>query len=72
MWIEVLFISKHLRYSFCTCIRNMLKIVMFVIGKMKLATFSLFLDAFPHRPKMRFRKWNVAINKRGGGGEGVV
>ena len=30
----------------------------FVIGKMKLVSFSLFLDAFPPRPKMPY----VAIN----------
>ena len=27
---------------------------MFVMGKMKLVSFSLFLDAFPPRPKMPF------------------
>ena len=37
----------------------MLKIVTFVIEKMKLASFSLFLDAFP--PKMPFGQLNVAI-----------
>ena len=40
------FIFKTLRYSFCACVRNILKIVTFVIEKMKLASFSLFLDAF--------------------------
>ena len=34
---------------------------MFVIGKMKLASFSLFLDAFPPRPKMPLGQLNVAI-----------
>ena len=34
----------------------------FVIGKMKLVSFSLFLDAFPARPKMPFRQRHVAIN----------
>ena len=33
----------------------------FVIEKMKLAPFSLFLDAFPPRPKMPFGQLNVAI-----------
>ena len=35
----------------------------FVIEKMKLASFSLFLDAFPPppRPKMPFGQLNVAI-----------
>ena len=77
------FISKTLRYSFCLCVRNILKIVTFVIEKMKLASFILFLDAFPPRPKMPFGQLNVAIqiyntckwrlgSGGGGGGEGVV
>ena len=33
----------------------------FVIEKMKLASFSLFLDAFPPRPEMPFGQLNVAI-----------
>ena len=28
------FVSKTLQYSFCTCVRNIFKIVMFVIEKM--------------------------------------
>ena len=74
--------SKTLRYSFCACVRNILKIVTFVIEKMKLASFSLFLDAFPPRPKMPFGQLNVAIQiynickwrlgGGGGGGKGVV
>ena len=39
--------------------------MMFVIGKMKLVSFSLFLDASPPpppRPKMPFGQWYVAIN----------
>ena len=52
--IGVLFISKTLPYSFCACVRNISKIVSFVIRKMKLVSFSLFLDAFPPRPKMPF------------------
>ena len=53
----------------------------FVIEKMKLASFSLFLDASPPRPKMPFGQLNVAIQiynickgrlgSRGGGGERV-
>ena len=57
------FISKTLRYSFCACVRNILKIVTFVIKKMKLASFILFLDAFPPRPKMPFGQLNVPIQK---------
>ena len=52
--IEVLFISKTLSYSFCACVRNTPKIVTFVIGKIKLVSYSLFLDAFPPRPKLPF------------------
>ena len=77
------FISKTLRYSFCACVRNILKIVTFVIKKMKLASFSLFLDAFPPRPKMPFGQLNVAIqiynickwrlgSRGGGGGRGCI
>ena len=56
----------------------------FVIEKMKLAPFSLFLDAFPPRPKMPLGQLNVAIQiynickgllgsgGGGGGGKGVV
>ena len=55
------FFFKTLRYSFCVCVRNILKRVTFVIEKMKLASFSLFLDAFPPRPKMPFGQLNVAI-----------
>ena len=33
----------------------------FVIEKMKLASFSLFLDAFPPRPKMPFEQLKVAV-----------
>ena len=45
--IGVLFISKTLPYSFCACVRNTPKVVLFVIRKMKLVSFSLFLDAPP-------------------------
>ena len=38
---------QNFAYSFCPGVRNILKIVTFVIEKMKLASFSLFLDAFP-------------------------
>ena len=50
----MLFISKTLTYSFCACVRNTPKIVTYVIGKMKLVSFTLVLDAFPPRPKMPF------------------
>ena len=49
----------------------------FVIEKMKLASFSLFLDASPPRPKMPFGQLNVAIQTyvKGvlglGGGKGL-
>ena len=55
------FIFKKMRYSFCACVQNILKVVTFVIENMKLASFSLFLDAFPPRPKMPFGQLNVAI-----------
>ena len=55
------FLFETLWYSFCACVRNILKIVTFAIEKMKLALFSLFLDAFPPRPKMPFGQLNVAI-----------
>ena len=54
----------------------------FVIEKMKLASFSLFLDAFPPRPKLPFGQLNGAIQicnickgrlgSKGGEGEGGV
>ena len=50
----MLFISKTLPYSFCACIGNKPKIVTFVIRKMELVSFRLFLDAFPPRPKTPF------------------
>ena len=55
------FISKTLRYSFYACVRYILEIVTFVIEKMTLPSFSLFLDAFPPRPKMSFGQLNVAV-----------
>ena len=61
--IEMLFNSQTLPYSFCACVRNTPKIVTFVIGKMKMVSFSLFLDAFhTPRPKMPFGQRHVAIN----------
>ena len=60
--IEVLFISKTLQYPSCACVRNIIKIVAFVTGNVKLVSFSLFLDAFPPRPKMPFGHRHVAIN----------
>ena len=55
------FVSKTLQYSFCACVRNILKTVMFVVEKMKLVSLSLFLDAFSLRPKMPFGHLNVII-----------
>ena len=76
------FLFETLRYFFCACVRNILKIVTFAIEKMKLASFSLFLYAFPPRPKMPFGQLDVAIHiynickgrlgSRGVGGKGVV
>ena len=49
----MLFSSKTLPYSYCACVRDTPKIVTFVIGTMKLVSFSLFIDAPPPpRPKM--------------------
>ena len=45
--IELLLFSQTLLYSFCACVRNTPKIVTFVIGKIKIVSFSLFLDALP-------------------------
>ena len=51
----MLFISKTLPYFFSACVRNTTKLVTFVIGSVKLVSFSLFLVfAFPPRPKMPF------------------
>ena len=55
------FVSKTLQYYFCACVRNILKIVMFVIEMMKLVSFSLFWMLFPPRPKMPFGQLNVII-----------
>ena len=76
--IYMLFVSKTLQYSFCACVRNLHKIVIFVIEKMKLVSFSLLLDASPPRPKMPLGQSNVIMLKynmrkgrlgsRGGGG----
>ena len=41
---EVLINSKSLRYLYCKCVRYMLRKVTFVTGKLKLASFSLFLE----------------------------
>ena len=38
------------------------KSMTFVIGKMRLVSFSLFLDAFPPKPKMPFGQRHVAMN----------
>ena len=51
----MLFIFKTFPYSYCACVRNTPKIVTFIIRKMKLVAFSLFIDASPPpRPKMPF------------------
>ena len=55
------FVSETLQYSLCACVRNILKIVMLVIEKMKMGSFSLFLDAFPPRPKMPIGQLNAII-----------
>ena len=75
------FDSKTLQYSFCAFLRNILKIVMFVIEKMKLVSFSLFLDA-PLDPRCPLDKCtslykyttcvNGVLGLGGGGAEGVV
>ena len=49
--IELVFISKTLRYSSSARVRNILKSVTFVIEKVKLVSFSLFLDASPLYPR---------------------
>ena len=73
------FISKTLQYPSCTCVLNILKIVTFVTGKVKLVPFCLFLDAFLPRPKMPFGQRHVAFNiynmckgRLGSRGKGVV
>ena len=43
--IEMLFEIKSLMSSFTACVRNTLKNITFVTGKLKLVSFSLFLDA---------------------------
>ena len=75
------FLFETLRYYFCARVRNILEILTFAFEKMKLASFSLFLDAFPPRPNMPFEQLNVAIQiynickgrlgSRGGGGKGL-
>ena len=60
--LALLFISQTLPYSFCACVRNTSKIVTFVIGKMKMVSLSLLLDAFPPRPKMPCGQRHVAMN----------
>ena len=60
--IGVLIFSHTLSYSYCAWVRNAPKIVTFVIGKMKLVSFGLFLCAFPPRPKMPFGQRHVPTN----------
>ena len=52
--IGVLFISQTLPDSFCACVRNTPKLWRLSLEKIKLVSFSLFLDAFLPRPKMPF------------------
>ena len=76
----MLFISKTLPYSICACVQNTPKIVTLVIGKMKLVSLCLFLDASRLRPKMPFTYVinvysDMSMSKghlgsRGGGGGG--
>ena len=77
----MVFISKLLQYPSCACVRNILKIVMFVTGKVKLVYFNLFLDASPPPPDPRCRLDNdmslytYTTNVKGVfglGGKGVV
>ena len=49
------FVSKTLQYSLCACVRNILKIVMFGIEKVKLVSFNLFLDA----PETQGALWTI-------------
>ena len=68
------FIFEILRYSFCACVRHILKIVTFVIEKMKLASFSLFLDAPPLDPRCpllyKYTTYVKGVLGLGGGGGG--
>ena len=77
------FISKTLRYSFCACVRNILKIVTFVTG-----VFQFVFGCFPPLDpilmpfgQIRCRYTNIKTYVNGvlglgggggGGGEGVV
>ena len=54
------FDSKTLQYSFCACLRIIFEIVMFVIEKMTLVSFSL-IQILPPRPKMPFGQLKVII-----------
>ena len=64
--IQGFFISKTLPYSFCTCVRN---IVTFVIEKMKLVSFRLFLDfSATYRYKHLQHMWRAFWVVGGGGG----
>ena len=73
----MLFISQTLPYSFCACVRNTPKIVTFVIGRMKLVSFSLFLDAPPcpldnGMSLYIFKTYvNGILGLGGGGGESI-
>ena len=75
----MLFISKILQYHSCARVRNILKIVTLVTGKVKLVSFSLFLDAFPLDPRcpldndMSLQTYTTYVKGvLGLGGKGVV
>ena len=80
--IGVFFISKTFPYSYCACVRNTPKIVTFVIEKMKLVSFGLFIDAFlPLDPKCPLHMLQMFIARcrcakgilgLGGGGGGSI
>ena len=56
------FIFKKNAVFFRACVRNILKIMTFVIEKMKLASLCLILDAPPPpRPKTPLGQLNFAI-----------
>ena len=67
------FVSRTLQYSFCACVQNILKIVMFVFEKMKRVSLILFLDAFPLDPRCPLdNRTSLHIYVLGLGGKGAV
>ena len=66
------FVYKTLQHFFCACVRNILKIVMFVIEKMKLVSFRLFLDVPPLDPRTSLYKYTTCVKGvLGLGGKGL-